>query len=595
MHGYFHIIWFMDINGVIFQSDKENKKDKAPDFEVSRKTNADIDATADKSKSSERKRNLSEELIYFLEDFYKKKNDAEKKSKKDLVKVSDVFGTIAFFYEKVRNAVEYKGEHLLRRNAIARILRRKIWERPDGDPEKFSDDLIRELIWARYFKNDFVPKNSLKEIQEVLLKYLALISVELSQDEKLSRKKASEIKEWYIGVASAEIENILDPAIDYWEPLNNAVSAWIRKNFEWQDKNIDELEKDDQILIAVQRSLSKYDKERVRFQLLNKYIPEWKSYKEQDIALNYKKAVFVRNDIEKKLNSPIQPKIYRYVQKQSAAFQVLKEIVEENFENIDSLFEDRKALEKEIERVCNRRYSQIGKRVNTGIVRSIVYIFVTKIILALAFEIPVDLLLYKELLIAPLLINALFPPFLMVLVGLSIKKPDEENTKRIIERIRDFSYPSKKEEKVKFTLSSAKRTSIAYRAFSVMYLILSFLVFTFLAYVLMLLGFNLISGGIFFMFISLVLLFGYRVRYTASELNVKGERDSFTSHFLTNLTLPLLNLGIWLSEGLSRFNFIIIFMDFLIEVPLKRIIKVFEEWTSFIKERREEVVEVPTN
>jgi hypothetical protein len=36
-----------------------------------------------------------------------------------------------------------------------------------------------------------------------------------------------------------------------------------------------------------------------------------------------------------------------------------------------------------------------------------------------------------------------------------------------------------------------------------------------------------------------------------------------------------------------------VIMDFLIEAPLKTIIGVIEEWTSFIRERREEVVSVP--
>jgi uncharacterized protein YqgC (DUF456 family) len=114
-----------------------------------------------------------------------------------------------------------------------------------------------------------------------------------------------------------------------------------------------------------------------------------------------------------------------------------------------------------------------------------------------------------------------------------------------------------------------------------------------ISFILYKIGFNIISAGVFFVFLSLVLLFGYRVRYTASELNVKGERDGFFSQILANITLPLLNLGVWLSQGLQRFNVILLFMDFLIEAPLKNIIRVFEEWTSFIREKREEVIEVP--
>jgi hypothetical protein len=91
----------------------------------------------------------------------------------------------------------------------------------------------------------------------------------------------------------------------------------------------------------------------------------------------------------------------------------------------------------------------------------------------------------------------------------------------------------------------------------------------------------------------LVLLFGYRVRFTASELNVTGDSESLLGHLITNLSLPLLDLGVWLSDKFARFNFLIVFLDFLIEAPLKNIIGVADEWTTFVRERREEVVEVP--
>jgi hypothetical protein len=114
-----------------------------------------------------------------------------------------------------------------------------------------------------------------------------------------------------------------------------------------------------------------------------------------------------------------------------------------------------------------------------------------------------------------------------------------------------------------------------------------------IAYGLDKLHFNIISAIIFFIFLSLVLLFGYRVRFTASELMVTGEKEGFLSNLFNNLTLPFLRLGFWLSRGLSKLNFLIILMDFLIEAPLKIIIEVVDEWTSFIREKREELVEVP--
>ena len=126
------------------------------------------------------------------------------------------------------------------------------------------------------------------------------------------------------------------------------------------------------------------------------------------------------------------------------------------------------------------------------------------------------------------------------------------------------------------------------------YSLLTILVTIGIIYILYKFGFNIISGGIFFMYLSLVLLFAYRVRFTALELNVFEEKESFFGHVVSNITLPFLNFGSWLSTGLAKFSFLVIILDFLIEAPLKNIIKIIQEWASYIREKKEEVINVPT-
>ena len=98
---------------------------------------------------------------------------------------------------------------------------------------------------------------------------------------------------------------------------------------------------------------------------------------------------------------------------------------------------------------------------------------------------------------------------------------------------------------------------------------------------------------IFFAFLSLVILFAFRIRYNAHQLKVEGGREGFLSHLTSYLTLPFLNLGYFLSRGLATLNFFTVFLDFIIEAPLKNIIQIFEEWTVFIREKKEEVIQVP--
>jgi len=46
--------------------------------------------------------------------------------------VSQTVSFFAFAYEKIRNAVEYREDHQLRRAAIERILKRRLMINPDG-------------------------------------------------------------------------------------------------------------------------------------------------------------------------------------------------------------------------------------------------------------------------------------------------------------------------------------------------------------------------------------------------------------------------------------------------------------------------------
>jgi hypothetical protein len=77
------------------------------------------------------------------------------------------------------------------------------------------------------------------------------------------------------------------------------------------------------------------------------------------------------------------------------------------------------------------------------------------------------------------------------------------------------------------------------------------------------------------------------------QLKVEGDEEGMAGHFSSYLTLPFLYFGSYLSQGFAKINFFGVVLDFLIEVPLKSIIEVFEEWTSFLREKKEEVIEMP--
>jgi len=523
---------------------------------------------------------LSSNVRNILKAYSQAKEKALLGANQPRVKVGETLGSIAWIYEKIRYSIDYKGEHLLRRNAIERILRRLLWEKSHLEPEKLANFLIKELIWARYLKNDSVPKNKIEHIAKILEKYFRL-------------GFERQFRRWLLGMASCEIEEELVAELFYIQAYTQAMYSWFLENFDWTDQNLTPEHKNIQILIAIHRSLPKSDDSRIRYHLLKLLYPDWPHADDTLIAHTKENLFKIHQEMEEQINYPLQLRLYRYIQKQTAPFQILKDIIDENQDNVYQLLENPQKLEWKIREVCTKRYLQIRERVNRGIARSIIYIFITKVLLAFIVEIPYELFILKHLNRIPIIINGFIPPTLMFLIGLTIHRPGESNTERIVEKIKSFVYPKQSEEKTRFSLVKIEQSGFLNKVFYFIYFLLFIIILGSIAFGLDKLHFNIIGALVFFIFLSLVLLFGYRVRFAASELTVTGEKEGFLSQLFNNITLPFLRLGFWLSRGLSKLNFLIIFMDFLIEAPLKIIIEVVDEWTSFIREKREELVEIP--
>jgi len=331
----------------------------------------------------------------------------------------------------------------------------------------------------------------------------------------------------------------------------------------------------------------------LRYHLLLTYFPEWSN---SSLAFDPQLAdrIFkAKETIDAELKSPVKFPLFRMIQRLTSPFIILRELINSNPDEFETILGNPEALAEKIEEICLDKYAQISQKVSTGITRSIIYIFMTKMVFAFLLEVPYELLWLKRINLLPLGINALLPPALMYLMGLTIRVPDERNTEKIVAQIKSFVYQDASGEKTPFSLAPKKQGQFLNTIFLAIYGVVFLLTFGLITMLLLKLHFNIISLAIFFIFLSLILLFGFRIRFTASEPIVTEEEGGFLGNLFDNVTLPFLSLGAWLSRGLAQFNVLMILMDFLIEAPLKSVIAVVGEWANFIKERKKEVVEVP--
>lgn len=524
---------------------------------------------------------LAPEIQPILEFYQDLEERLQKGDGQEKIKVGDTFSSVASFYERVRYTIDFKKENLLRRNAIERIIKRLLWEKGEGNLTALAETLIKELIWAKYVPNNFYPAGKVAETSAIIAKYLTL-----------AVKFEKGWKDWLMGLASCEIEESLDPSLVSYDVFSMAIESWFKKNFDWTDVGLSDEEKENQLAVAIHRSLFRSDEQKNAYFLVRRLVKGWNRLDESEVANRGQEIVQALAKIRASLKNPQQAKLYRYVQKQVAAFQILKNLIEEGPTAARELMAKPDEFTQAIYEICEDRYDEIKQRVNLGIVRSIIYIFVTKIIFAIAIEIPYEVYFLQHLSWLPLVSTVIVPILFVFLVALTIRRPGNENTAKIAQTIFDFVYAQPPAEKVSFSLSGKKK-GLSYQVFSAIYGILFVLVFSLIAYFLAKAGYDIIGIGIFFIFLSLVLLFAYRVKFSASELNVTTIKESLASHLMTNLTLPFLDLGVWLADKFASLNFFILLFDFLVEAPLKNIIGILNEWTTYLKERKEEAIEIP--
>ncbi len=526
---------------------------------------------------------LSSEMQWLVEAYNK---DYSQPTPKDTekIKLNQLVSKLGFFYEKFRNAVDYNDEHLIRRNSIKRFLRRQISFIQEKEAFKISQALIFEFIRARYLPNDTLPETIIEEIAKTIEKYLAIFNFINAHD--FARK--NKLSEWIIEIASCEIDEKLFP-IDRDLVMINFMYSQIIGSLSFTKTKVDEKEKNLQIYLAVLKTLGRSDKTVLYYRLLKLYVPDWNDLSSDGIMNFCHNLLSTKEKMDAHLSHPIAFQLYQNIKRQSVFFIILKEIIEKNKDSID-LFQDESKLTKIIEESCQSNYKRIRSKLIGSIVRVIIYILLTKTVLAFILEVPYDLFIIKSLNIKALAINVLFHPTLMFIVAMTIKVPGTQNTQIIIEQIRKIVYGE--ERKLIFKQKKImNKGSFSYILFNAIYLIMFLISFGIVVYGLMLLKFNLLSSLLFIFFLTLVSFLGFRLRNLANQFLVIPRKDNLKNFLIDFLTIPIIRVGRILSANFSKINIFIYILDFVIETPFKMLVEFLEKATSFIREKRDEISE----
>ncbi len=527
------------------------------------------------------------------------------------IKVSTIISRVAFFYEKVRNAVDYEEEHLLRKNAIARILRRQVMIEGvvrETDSVGIANHLLVELIRASYLPNNKIPETKLREIAVLLEKYIRLkdqmvlkINASLSLKTDINRAKdlineKNHLVTWLLTLAACEIEENLAPNRVKQIIVNNLFDTLVRDIKLPADLPYgDDL--DIQIYLSIGRTYLKLDEDMLGFVLFKYYNSDWIDLRDKDVldADDDKKIKAIAakmhelNAIVKvQLNHPLTRQLDKLVQVYALYFTVLAETIESDPTKVyGELQKSEKNFIASVRKICNLKYKKAKGKLWRAAIRSIIYIFLTKSIFAIAIELPAINWFHEPLNIFALGINISFPAVLLFFIVLLTRTPQEDNTDKIINGIKEIAFVGN-EKKQPITLRKpVGRKGFISAIFSLIYAA-SFTVSIYLIIkLLLIINFNWVSITIFLFFLAFVSFFSIIVTKGVKDLLIVEKRENLFTFIIDLFYMPIILVGKWLSNNVSKINVFIFIFDFILEAPFKILVEIAEDWTKYVRERRE--------
>lgn len=494
------------------------------------------------------------------------------------IAVNPVVSKFAAWYEKFRNVMDYREEEVILRAAIERILKRRLLL--GGNGKTVAESLVRELVWARYFPNESIPVAMVEKVETKIDLFLEL------RRKILLKHHIGEItlNEWIYHLLSSSLEKMLNPNKGK-EVVSNLMFHLLREQITISDDS--NQARDAQVFIAVRRAFAKDDIAFLRYHLFTQFFGELTLSNLEEISENFLSGY---KEIQRQLNYPLKDRIFGYIRRRTAVFLILEDILRTYTGKMQALYQNEEEVKKAVFAACETRYNTVASKVRRAIVRSVIFILLTKAIFALFIEGTFDKLVYGKILWRSIVINTAVPPLLMLVVGFFIRAPGKNNSEHIFSYIRSIlfdQHPSIGGQLILKKSPDGKRPILS-TVFTVSWLLAFVLTFGAIIYALTKLHFNIASQGVFLFFLAIVSFLAYRIALIPKTYMVE-EAQGLLTPVVDFFFMPVVKVGRHLTEGIYQINILIFIFDFIIETPFKGIFAFFEQWFFFLHAKREEL------
>jgi hypothetical protein len=475
---------------------------------------------------------------------------------------------VAALYENLRNASENAEESLLLLHAIRRFLKRRLLN-PNYQTEHLGEDLITEMTLAGYLANNSIALTTIDAISTIATEFLTARHV-LRQ-----RFKKETADRWALDPLAAAIESELRD--------HTATAAYIDCAYQYFYAAIDPKPNFSQdpnyaatLFVAVSQILLKSDPAMIRLALIRRY--QVSPLKAVDFAKLNAQIDAVFRDDTKTLN-----RLGRIINRHGAPFRIMLRALHEN-DNFAKNLDSEKDFLGPFNLAILDTYKLVAANVNRGVLRSVIFLIITKVLIGVAIEVPYDIWRHGAIAWLPLAVNLLIPPLYMVALRLTLAMPSPLNSqslRREISRILFSHIPSKpflkkRDQKFSVTYNIAYTLAILAVFSGVGWLLVHFAQFAW---------FHLF---IFFFFISTASFLGFRLSRQIREIEVGTEIQSGVSMIRDVIYMPFVVVGRRISDTYSHINIVSHFLDIFVEMPLKSIIGFVRQWGNFLSAKKDD-------
>lgn len=506
------------------------------------------------------------------------------------IHVDEIASKVATFYERIRKVVDWREEHLMRRVAIERILKRRLFL--TAKSEDAAEPFVFELIRGGHFPNDTIEKSKTKKVQKIINKFSYVLK---NCPPSPKGRNKGQLYTQMLSIAACEVEEALNPAshlkanalIAYMEEAMNAKIRIGKRALE-SVGGMTESEKSEQVYIAVQQALFKLDTPIITYNLIKRRYVDWTSLPEASYGRFAGEIHDILGSIEKSLEHPLADKVYKICELYDTPFLLIGDVVFENPLEAEANLCDSEFLDEAVKKMYNRRLKTLGKRTRRAAVYSTLSIFLSNVLSLYAVEIPFAKYVTGSINMFAAIFDILGPTVLMGAIVLTIRSPKKDNLVLVQEEARKNAYEEPKDGIYEVELYP-KRSVIFKIIISLLYIVSFGVSYGGIIWLLSKFKFPPLSYLLLMMFTSLITYTGLKIRERARELHVTPKKETILNVFLDPFTMPVVYVGRKLSNAWKKYNIIGVAFNFLLDTPFLTFVEFLEQWRYFLKEKKEKI------